>query len=92
VGAPVHEPADASSVWFSCATPLIVGGSMLTGASGTTLSVGADTASAVTDCRVANTRTRSVWPTSGSPNVYVLPVAPSIELQFAPSASQRSHW
>ena len=41
---------------------------------------------------VAVLRKRSVCPTSGPPDVYVVPVAPPIGEQLLPAASQRSHW
>lgn len=57
-----------------------------------TTAVCADSAAPVPYAFVAVTAPRSVAPTSAAVTRYDDCVAPEIEVQFAPDASQRSHW
>ena len=83
--APVHDPADAVSVFPGFGVPEIVGAEVMTGGS-LTSPVGADAALALARLPVAVTTTRTAFPASAEVGVYVAPVAPAIGSQSAPSS------
>ena len=87
---PVHVPGSAVSVSPTCSSPVIVGGTVLTGGAGTT--VGALAELSLPASFVAVTTTTTAWPWSSSVTVYVGSVAPSMSTQSVPSSSQRCHW
>jgi hypothetical protein len=103
VGVPLHEPADALSVWPCCAVPLMTGGDVLDGESADgegadgvgvgkgTAAVGGEVAAADPLRLLAVTMTRSVAPPSVVETLYVCADAPVTERQLAPLESQRSH-
>jgi hypothetical protein len=98
VGEPVHVPTVLLRIRPSCAVPRICGGLTLAGGEvvgvpvGETAAVGAETAVAEPAAEAAVTTTSSARPTSVLTGRYDSRVAPEIETQFAPAASQRDHW
>ena len=94
---PLHAPAEAVSVVFSCAVPVMVGalvfdGGVTTGEAAVTVAVCAEAALALPALLVAVTLTRIVLPTSSLVSVYVEAAAGMMSTQFAPDVSQRLHW
>jgi hypothetical protein len=92
---PLQLPFAAVSVWPSWAVPLIVGGDVFAGGTGGadfTTAVCAEVAVTVPLLFVALTATRSVEPTSELVTMYVLAVAPVMELHALPLVLQRRHW
>jgi hypothetical protein len=69
-----------------------VGVGVVTTDAGMTGTVGSEAANVVPFLFVAMTTKRSVELTSALTAVYVVPVAPPMALQLAPTASQRFHW
>src|SRR4051794_24263148 len=92
VGVPVQMPLPAVRVWPSCALPLIVGSTVLTGGAAATVPLCALVALALPPTLAPVTTTRTVLPTSAPTRAYVDPVAPAMSTQFAPALSQRRHW
>ena len=93
VAAPVHAPVVAESEKPTFELPESEGLSVFVGVAATTTDVAADCAATGEPTPLfAVTRTRNVAPASAAAGVYVALVAPVTAEQFAPDASQRSHW
>ncbi len=95
MGLPVQAPLPALSDWPLTVDPVIVGGELFVGGAGggaTTSGLAAEVADALPLALLAPTATRSVWPTSPEPRLYVLWVAPLTFAQPSPVLPQRSHW
>jgi hypothetical protein len=92
--APVHVPLLAVSVWPTCAVPLMVGFAVFCGpaVAETTTAVASEVAVCIPSAFLAETTTRSLWPTSADCTWYVWLVAAVMSAQLAPCVSQRIHW
>src|SRR4051812_6469531 len=91
-GVPVHAPGSAVSVRPSRASPVMVGGTELTGGKAAITGVKALVARLVPPAFVAVTPTRIVEVTSSGVSAYVVVVAPAMSTHASPDVSQRRHW
>src|SRR3954453_1149207 len=91
VGAPVHAPGFPVNRCPGSSAPVIVGRTVLTGASSERTLTGIETATARPAVFDPATAKRSVLPRSSVVSVYVLlPIEPEMEMQFRPEPSHRS--
>ena len=95
MGLLVQEPWTSVSVWPCLAVPVIVGGLVLDGGSGSTTAVASELAALpAPPALLAVSSTLSLWPTSPSTGTYSCLVAPEMGVQLArvPSPLHCSHW